>query len=183
MIRPLRAAADTEYRTFKRPFPLTASLPQLPFRWGARPRRARLPPHHRTLGPPRAGRLAVRPTGRTPAAGRLTRWSGLGLRARPQPWASRCERLPRWARGSESRPAVQRERGENGCKRASSEKQAALRLMQPSGTRRGASTLRSENAGVAAPPREAILRHNIDKSLHTLGSTTVAYQYTPLYSG
>jgi hypothetical protein len=44
-------------------------------------------------------------------------------------------------------------------------------------------TLRSGNAGVAAPPREAILRHNIDKSLHTLGSTPVAYQYTPLYSG
>ena len=36
---------------------------------------------------------------------------------------------------------------------------------------------------MAAPPREAILRHNIDKALHTLGSTPVAYQYTPLYSG
>src|SRR4029434_2518618 len=62
---------------------------------------------------PRAGRLAVRPTGRTPAAGRLTRWSCLGLGARQQTLASRCETLPRWARDSESRPAVQRERGES----------------------------------------------------------------------
>ena len=31
--------------------------------------------------------------------------------------------------------------------------------------------------------REAILRHNIDESLHTLGYTPIAYRYTTPYSG
>jgi hypothetical protein len=66
---------------------------------GARP--PCCPPRHRTPPQPCAGRLAVRPAGRTQAAGRLTRRSCLGLGDRPQTAASRSETLPRWARGSE----------------------------------------------------------------------------------
>jgi len=76
-----------EYRKFKWPFPLTVSVPLVP------PSR------------PRAGGLAVRPAGRTRAAGRLTRRSCLGRGARPQTAASRAETRPRWARGSEQLPA------------------------------------------------------------------------------
>ena len=43
------------------------------------------PPRFRTPPQPRAGRLAVRPAGRTPAAGRRRHRAGLGLGDRQEP--------------------------------------------------------------------------------------------------
>src|SRR5262249_53054896 len=89
------------------------------------------PAHHRTPCLPHAGRRAVRPTGCTPAAGRLTYQSGRGLGAREQTAARRCETLPRWTRGSESRPAA-RERLQTSIQREASceETDATLWHMQ-----------------------------------------------------
>src|SRR5262245_49224457 len=106
----------------KPPFPVTS--PPAPPPPGC-------PPRHRMPPSPRAGRLAVCPTGRTQAAGRLARQSCLGLGDGQQPSAHRSETLPRWARSSE-KPGLL---GETVSDEHTARSRPTMRLMQSSGTR------------------------------------------------